>query len=318
MKMRTKILSLSVVLAIGFLSCETSDVVSSLSSGEESVLKSTQIATSDIIVESVCEEADYEAEFFTYSEKLLREISRLTGNHNGLVNTKKLLHYKSGNGPDVAIDTAETGYPITITLDYGDSTELRNGKVLSGIITIEITGDRNTDGAKRTVTYSDFTVDSVGVAGTMTHLFTGDNDSIRIISNSGTLVFTLPDGTTITRTSEKIREWISGIDTPLEHDDDVVQVTGKVETTTSAGESFSKIISVALLKNNSCKDYVQGVVQYIQNGTTIAELNYGDGECDGTATLTTSDGETVEIDLTGDKPTANNSGNKHKHSKGKN
>ena len=315
--MRTKILSLSVILAMGLLSCETSDVVSSLSSGEESVLKSTQIATSDIIVESVCEEADYEAEFFTYSEKLLREISRLTGQHNGLVNTKKLLHYKSGNGPDVAIDTAETGYPITITLDYGDSTELRNGKVLSGIITIEITGDKNTDGAKRVVTYNDFTVDSVSVAGTMTELFTGDKDSTKIISTAGTLVFTLADGSTITRTSEKNREWLSGLDTPLEHDDDVIQVTGKVETTTSAGESFSKTISVALLKNDSCKDYVQGIVQYIQNGTMVAELNYGDGECDGIATLTTSDGETVEIDLSGDKPTVNNSSNHHKHSKGK-
>lgn len=315
--MRTKILSLSVILAMGLLSCETSDVVSSLSSGEESVLKSTQIATSDIIVESVCEEADYEAEFFTYSEKLLREISRLTGQHNGLVNTKKLLHYKSGNGPDVAIDTAETGYPITITLDYGDSTELKNGKVLSGIITVEITGDKNTDGAKRVVTYNDFTVDSVSVAGTMTELFTGDNDSTKIISTAGTLVFTLADGSTITRTSEKNREWLSGLDTPLEHDDDVIQVTGKVETTTSAGESFSKTISVALLKNDSCKDYVQGIVQYIQNGTIIAELNYGDGECDGIATLTTSDGETVEIDLSGDKPTVNNSSNHHKHSKGK-
>ena len=315
--MRTKILSLSVILAMGLLSCETSDVVSSLSSGEESVLKSTQIATSDIIVERVCEEADYEAEFFTYSEKLLREISRLTGQHNGLVNTKKLLHYKSGNGPDVAIDTAETGYPITITLDYGDSTELKNGKVLSGIITVEITGDKNTDGAKRVVTYNDFTVDSVSVAGTMTELFTGDNDSTKIISTAGTLVFTLADGSTITRTSEKNREWLSGLDTPLEHDDDVIQVTGKVETTTSAGESFSKTISVALLKNDSCKDYVQGIVQYIQNGTIIAELNYGDGECDGIATLTTSDGETVEIDLSGDKPTVNNSNNHHKHSKGK-
>ena len=315
--MRTKILSLSVILAMGLLSCETSDVVSSLSSGEESVLKSTQIATSDIIVERVCEEADYEAEFFTYSEKLLREISRLTGQHNGLVNTKKLLHYKSGNGPDVAIDTAETGYPITITLDYGDSTELKNGKVLSGIITVEITGDKNTDGAKRVVTYNDFTVDSVSVAGTMTELFTGDNDSTKIISTAGTLVFTLADGSTITRTSEKNREWLSGLDTPLEHDDDVIQVTGKVETTTSAGESFSKTISVALLKNDSCKDYVQGIVQYIQNGTMVAELNYGDGECDGIATLTTSDGETVEIDLSGDKPTVNNSSNHHKHSKGK-
>ena len=316
--MRTKILSLSVILAMGLFSCETSDDVSVLSSGDESVLKSTEIATSDILVESVCEEADYEAEFFTYSEKILREISHLTGRHNGLINAKKLRHYNLGNCPDVAIDTAETGYPITITLDYGDSTELKNGKVLSGIIIIEITGDKNTDGAKRTVTYNDFTVDSVGVAGTMTHLFTGDNDATRIVTISGTLVFTLPDGTTITRTSEKVREWLAGIDTPLEHDDDEIQVTGKVETTTSAGESFSKVITVPLLKNDSCKDYVQGVVQYIQNGTMLAELNYGDGECDGVATLTTSDGETVEIDLNGDKPTANNSNNGHKRSKGKN
>jgi hypothetical protein len=316
--MRTKILSISVILAMGLFSCQTNDDADLVSSGDESDLKSTEIATSDILVESICEEADYEAEFFTYSEKLLREISHLTGRNNGLVDSKKLLHYQSGNGPDVAIDSAETGYPITITLDYGDSTILKNGKVLSGIIKIVISGDKNTDDATRTISYSDFTVDSVGVAGTMTELYTGGNDSTKISSTSGTVVFTLADGSTITRTSEKVREWLSGIDTPLEHDDDMVQVTGKVETSTSAGESFSKVITVPLFRTDNCKDYVQGVVQYFQNGTMIAELNYGDGECDGVATLTTSDGEIVEIDLSGDKPTAGNSSNHHKHSKGKN
>lgn len=308
--MRTKILSLSVILAMGLFSCETSEDASVLSLRDESVLKSTEIATGDILVESVCEEADYEAEIFIYSEKILKEISHLTGQRNGLINAKKFLHYNSGNCPNVAIDTAETGYPVTITLDYGDRTELENGKVLSGIIIIEITGDKNTDGAQRTVTYNDFTVDSIVVAGTMTHLLTS-SDAARIISTSGTVVFTLPDGTTTTRTSEKVREWLAGFDTPLEYDDDEIQVTGKVETTTSTGESFSKVITVPLLKNNSCKDYVQGVVQYIQNGTMISELNYGDGECDGIATLTTALGETVEIDLNGDKPSATRDNSNH-------
>ncbi len=297
--MKAQNLGFLFILFLGLYSCERTDVSISSLTGEDLTLKSTTIANADILAESVTCDADYEADYFTYAQKILKQIARTTGNTNRLIHSRHLGHYYSGEGPSVSIDTTETGYPVIITLDYGDSTVLKHGQVLSGIIVVEISGDKKTDGAYRTVTYNGFSIDTVGVEGSVSELYSLTSDSATIVSSTGTVILTLPDGGTITRRIEKQRMWIEGIDTPLEHSDDVLQVTGKTETSTSAGESFIKEITEPLIKSGDCRHFVQGTVQFVQDGVVIAVLDYGDGECDNIATLTTADGESVEIELNG-------------------
>ena len=133
--MKTKIFIAAIGIFTGFLSCQkTDDLNQNLTSDE--VLKSTEITMSDIRVEGIAQESGYEADFFSNSEQLLRQFAHLKGRNGRLLEWRQGLRYQMGQCPDVSIDTASTGYPITITLNYGDSTKLQNGRVMSGIITI--------------------------------------------------------------------------------------------------------------------------------------------------------------------------------------
>ncbi|MBP7508286.1 MAG: hypothetical protein KA807_10715 [Prolixibacteraceae bacterium] len=299
--MKTQNLGIVMILAIGLFSCQSDDVITSLTGDDVLNTKSATLASTDVAAECILGDVDLEADYYTYAQKVLKQVAKLTDNSRKITNSHFMDKFYSGDGPMISIDTAETGYPIIISIDYGDTTVTKHGKVLSGTIILEISGDKNTDGATRKVTYENFFVDSVSLTGSKSEIFNFTADSILVITSSGNIVLTLPDGSTITAATEKQRTWIEGDDTPFEHDDDILQVTGKTEFTTSEGESFVKETLIPLLRTGDCHNFVQGTVRYVQDGAEIAVLDYGDGECDEVATLTTADGETIEIELRGSK-----------------
>jgi hypothetical protein len=305
--MKTKILSLAAIISVGLISCQKSNesVITALE--EEQILKSAEISITDLKAESISNESSYEAEFYANSEQELRGIAGKKGRMGKLIDWKKDLRYKIGQCPNVSIDTADAGYPITITLNYGDSTVLENGRVLSGIITVEITGPKFTDGTTRTINYSGFSIDSVTIEGSIVETFTGDNTTSRKFSVNGDLTISLPDGTVLDRVSQNTHEWLQGIDTPLVFEDDVIQITGSVTNSSSNGDVFKKEIIEPLLKLGSCKYIVQGKTQITQNGEVISEIDFGNGDCDEHATLTTG-GETIDIILKGNMPKADMGG----------
>jgi hypothetical protein len=294
--MKTKILVVAAILATSFVACQSEDELSTLSSLTDEQLKSTTIAVNDIAVESVAEEADFEANFYAEYEQLLRQLAHFRGRKGNLLDGKAGMHYLNNNPPAVSIDTAATGYPITITINYGDSTVTRNGRVMKGVVTIVLSAEKHTDGATRLVTFKDCSIDSIAIEGTCTETFNGDNTTTRKVSNSSDVTFTLADGTVIDRIGNHVREWLEGIDTQMERDDDKIQVTGSTKVTSSTGDVYSKEIIEPLIKLGECRHFVQGVVDYYKNGEVIAELNFGDGDCDNVANLTTG-GETIEIEL---------------------
>lgn len=301
--MKTKIFIAAISIFTGFISCQKTDYLNQNPSTDD-VLKSTEINVSDLRVEGIAQESGYEADFFSNSEQLLRQLAHLKGRNGRLMEKRQGLRYQIGQCPNVSIDTASTGYPITITLNYGDSTKLQNGRVMSGIITIEISGPKFTDGTTRTVKYSNFVVDSITVEGSINEHFIGDNVSARKISENGDLSFSLPDGTVINRVSNRVHKWLAGIDTPLDYSDDKIEITGNVNVTSSNGQSYSKTIVDPLIRFGDCPYFVQGKTQLTLNGTLTSDVDFGNGECDNKATLTTN-GEIITIDLSGRMPKAN-------------
>jgi len=293
--MKTKILSVCVFLAFGIIACQkTDDGLTSLD--DVLTLKSTEISLSDIHVESIADESQVEAEFFSNAEGILRGIADGGGKFKNYYKLRGGLRYQMGQCPDVVIDTAEAGYPITITLNYGDSTLLHNGRVLKGEISIVITGPKFTDGTTRTVTYTGFSIDSVAVEGTVTEQFSGDNVDSRTITVSSDLTFTLPDGTVYDRVGERVHNWLEGIDTEMEFDDDKIEITGNVTVTSSTGDTYVKSIIDPLIRLGSCRHFVQGVTQITLNSEVISEIDFGNGECDNEATLTVGE-EVTTIEL---------------------
>ena len=298
--MRTKFFVLIAALALAFVACN--DSVVAPTENDELILKSAEIAENDLMAESVMEEVNYEVSIFAESERLLRKLANFKGSQN-LIQGNMGMRYKGENNPNVSIQTGENEYPIVITIDYGDSTTLKNGRVISGLVTIEVSAPRGTDGATRTITYSDCVIDSVQINGVTVETFNGDNETTRIVSTSSNLTLVLANGTVLERTGSHVREWLSGLDTPMDHEDDMISITGTVNIDSSDGILWTRIIVEPVIKVSECRYPVQGVVQFSQNGVNTATLNYGNGECDNLAILTV-DGEEVEIELQGRKPEA--------------
>lgn len=318
--MKTTIQALLVIISIAFFSCQKNDGIQPLAESTDLTdvqLKSATMAVNDVAVEGVSEEVNYETYFYGEYEHLLRALAHLKGNKYDLFSGRGNMHYMNGQRPVVSIDTAETGYPIVITIDYGTGIETNRGKVINGKVIIEISGDRNTDGSTRTITYENCVVDSIGIDGTCVETFNGDNTTTRMITVASNVNFTLPDGTVLNREGNIVRQWLEGIDTPLVRDDDRIQVTGTINVVSSAGDTYARVISTEnpLIRLGDCHHPIQGVVLYYKNDVEIASVDYGDGTCDNKAELTTDD-TTIEIVLNEcGMPKAKTEG-KHKHKNG--
>lgn len=294
--MKTTIKALLVFFAFAIFSCQKNDVIQPSTDLSASQLKSATIAVNDVAVESVSEEANYETYFYGEYEQILRQLSRMNGNSGNMMKGHGNMHYMNGQTPTVAIDTAEAGYPIKISIDYGKSTETQHGMKISGKVLIEISGPKNTDGSKRTVSYIGCIIDSIGIAGTSTETFTGDNTTTRKTTMVSDVTFTLADGTVISRAGNDVREWLKGLTTPLDRSDDMIQITGTVNVKSSTTDNYSRVITNPLIRLGDCNNPVQGTVAYSKNGSVIATLDYGTGVCDNLANLT-ANGATVEIVL---------------------
>lgn len=315
--MKTKILTLLVILTFAFFSCQKQDSVEQPATDLSDVqLKSASIAVNDVAVEGVALEANFETDFYAGYQHMLRNLAHYKGRKGNLLEGRKDLHYLKGQLPAVSIDTTVTGYPVIITIDYGDSTVTKNGRVLSGIVKIEISGDKGVDGRTRKISFIGCGIDSIGIEGTSIHTLNTDSDTARKMTITSDVTFTLADGTIITREGDSVREWIKGLDTLMEGDDDMIQITGSIHVESSTGDSYTRLITEPLIRLEDCRYPVQGIVQYSQNDIVIGELNYGDGTCDNLTELTT-DGETIEIELHGKMPKADLKGHHHGNMGGK-
>ncbi|MBT3382433.1 MAG: hypothetical protein HN778_12345 [Prolixibacteraceae bacterium] len=277
-----------IILGISLFSCQTEKI--DLGNDEALSEKAAQITLTEVALESAATEIEYEVDFYANAELILTNLWKMGKHFRWTTN----LRYKFEQCPDIHIESEEGGYPKTITLDYGDSTVLRTGRVLSGVITVEISGPRFSPDYNRMVTYTDFGVDSLLINGNSLVTFDKDEDVFRTITSD--FSFLLANGMTVDRTSERVWEWIEGMETEEDQNDDVIQITGFSNAETSEGDVYRKEIVEPLIRMRDCHFIVQGIVEITLNGELISSLDYGNGDCNNIAILT-KDGETYEVDL---------------------
>lgn len=282
-------------LAMLLFACNNEDADTSTLNDEQLSEKSAQVTLNEVKVEAATTESEYEVEFFANMEGQLT-LGWHFGNH---FQWNPKLRYKTSHCPNVSITSENNDeYPKTITLDYGDSTLLRNGKVLSGVIEIYISAPRYTKDYEKTVTYDNFTVDSVTIDGYTSIII--DKVDTMFRQHISELTFTLADGTVIERSSERVWQWLAGMDTEDDQSDDVFIITGGATasmTKDGVTDTYTKEIITPLKKIYDCRYIVEGTISITLNGTVVSTLDYGDGECDDVATMTDSEGNVSEIDL---------------------
>jgi hypothetical protein len=282
--------SFAIMLSVVLFSCNNDKV----DVAEDSALavKSAEITLSEASLEAVSIASEYEVEFYANAEGLISKWWRVGKRWEW---TNKM-HYKTRNCPNVTVSEGEVnGYPKIITLDYDDSTVLKNDKVLSGSIVIEIFGPRDIANYTRMVTYNNFGIDTVTIAGSS--MVTVDRANATYRNNKSDLTITLDNGNIITRSSERTWTWMEGLETTEDQTDDVIQIEGIVNASNSNGDSYKKEIVDPLVRLRDCRFIVSGVVEVTLNDQLVSTFDYGDGTCDAVATMTTVGSDPVEVDL---------------------
>ena len=279
------------VMAVVLFACEENTVKDSNPEEEIVSEKIEELVLKDAEVEEAEEMADYEIDFFSAT-------TEAAGCYGAMWNKFQQNYsfggrYRVGHCPYLAADSVANAFPKTITIDYGDGIELYNGRTISGKIIITLSAPAFTDGSVREITYEDFSIDSLSISGTKTMTFEG-TDSTRVFSVASEMTYTFADSSTISRTVNKTKEWVAGLDTELNPFDDIIEITGSIKVVGKDGTELLKEITEPLVKTGTCMFITQGVVTFFKNGEEIGNLDYGDGTCDYIAELTLN-GVTEEI-----------------------
>ncbi|WP_298512309.1 hypothetical protein [uncultured Kordia sp.] len=182
------------------------------------------------------------------------------------------------------------------TLDFGDGCELPNGNIVSGIIMMSHEVDASPARREIAVTFDNFTRNGVLVAGTRSVERVLSNDAGNPQSTAQVnMQVTWPDETTATREGTRVREWIEGFGSGT-WVDNAFLITGNATTTGRLGNTHAATITDALRREAVCAFIVSGTVELSRNDNT-GILAYGDGTCDGEATWTNPNGDTITIYL---------------------
>lgn len=184
----------------------------------------------------------------------------------------------------------------TVTLDFGEGCELRNGNFVSGKIIM--TYERDPEAASKMITYSfdEFYFNRKNVEGGGSILRERSNENSNPQSTKTfDVTVTWPDGLFASKVGVKVREMIEGQSTSA-WGDNVFLITGNWTFTRRNGNVLSAEIIKELRRELACKFLVSGTIELSKNLDT-AILDYGEGECDDLATVSINGGERREIHL---------------------
>ena len=178
----------------------------------------------------------------------------------------------------------------TITIDFGDGCQDPFGRVRSGKIIITFTDHLFMPGAQQTVTFENYSVDSIQVEGifTKTNISEDLRDTLKYEVKLEGGKLTWPDGTFATRNADWINKRIRALN-PI---NDVRIHDGNASGVTRSGANYTVQITKPIVWMRGCLPHkrvfipVEGIkVKTIEGGPTIT-IDWGDGTCDNLYTVT--------------------------------
>lgn len=202
---------------------------------------------------------------------------------------------EDGCDPTITIDTV--AMPHTMDIDFGSvNCTANNGRQRRGTLHVTFTGGYRHPGTVITITPVNYYVNDNHVEGTKTITNMGEDQN-------GHLYYTIVvDGTvtaadnswTHTHHAERVRTWIQGSDTQTWLDD-VYLITGGGEGVNRHGRHYTTQITNALrIELNCAWKVTQGTVVVTPDDKPARTIDYGNGSCDGTYTVTVN-GQTFTV-----------------------
>jgi hypothetical protein len=292
--MKHKIILGSLALTLfGFLACQKSD--QTLSSA--SLATSLSVASADIVGTQVAE--------VSASDVQSVSVEKFDGSDHAFQFDGIRPNWRfDGLGPIrfgiphidscATVTVSGSAFPRQIVIDYGSGCTDRMGHVKKGKILITISDSIIVAGAKKTITYQDFYIDSIKVELTASVENLGKNDSGRWVIESKSSQTITNNSEKSVRVNDETMEWVSGFET-TNKSDDVYYKSGSGSITLNDTVTFSRKITKPLLIDRSCGFIKSGTIE-LTKGSSVVVVDYGDGTCDSIATVT-ANGATETIDL---------------------
>lgn len=187
-----------------------------------------------------------------------------------------------------------SSFPKTVVMDFGTGCA-SHGHLRSGKIKTVYTGRLTEPGKSATTTFENFKIDSVAIEGV--HKLSNTT-----IPGSNQRQFTITitegkikgrNGVYVAYNSTQVQTQIEGNGTLLPGDD-IFRITGNSKGTTVRANkpySWNTEITDPLIKNFTCRWLSKGIRKTVRDGLTansqwVSFLNFGNGTCDNSATLT--------------------------------
>ncbi len=201
----------------------------------------------------------------------------------------------------VTLSPLGTVFPKVLTIDFGTGCSSLDGRYRKGQIVATFSGPYRSPGDTTTVELENYEVDDYQVEGTKTIVNLGNNGAGNpeySVEVSGVII-TNDDGQA-TWESSRTRTWTEGSqtgwftpDTTQQSGimglngllDDVYHISGSGSGTTRAGVNYDLTITEALEVQVGCRWIKAGKLTIAPENLNERNVDYGDGTCDGTATI---------------------------------
>jgi hypothetical protein len=187
-------------------------------------------------------------------------------------------------------------FPIRIVVDFGTTgCPGPDGHIRKGKIITEYTNRLIVPGAIATTTFDGFFVDSIKVEGT--HKITNTSELPTVLRRFRTEVINgkiiKPSGNFVEWNSTKVVVQVEGLLTPEMPRDDVFKIEGTAAGRVRRGNIivlWNSTVTEPLFRRFTCRHIVKGRIRTVRGNLTtqsrwIAELDFGNGQCDNQATL---------------------------------
>lgn len=176
----------------------------------------------------------------------------------------------------------------TVTIDYGPTNcDCNDGKTRRGKVITTLTGSYFAVGTVKTHTTVNYYVNDNKIEGTKTVTNMGPNSLGQPtfnVSVNGTV--TLSTGEVVTYTATRVRTMTAGYNTPGVHLDNEFDITGSASATISTGGGYTSVITTPLHKKIGCGKFVSGTINFTPTNKPLRIIDYGNGACDETFTVT--------------------------------
>lgn len=181
-----------------------------------------------------------------------------------------------------------TTWPKTVVIDFGSVNCLGvDGVYRRGIITTKFSGRYRKTGTVIESTLTNFYHNNNLVQGTQTITNTGLNNAgnitYSVVVNNASVTTTKG---IMTWNTNQTREWVVGAKTPYNTLDDVYLINGTTNGVGQNGHQYDIMITLPLRVETNCKWIVSGVLTLKSAKKLPLVLNYGQGNCDNSATAT--------------------------------